>query len=110
MALDRLASQSGRAKQHLVSELVANALGPPKPGPMSLGRVEVSSTPETRDDEVLNLGEVASMLKLSSDAVLARVEDGNLPARRFGTEWRFSRLAVLAWLADGDKPRRRLGR
>ncbi len=75
--------------------------------PLALGRVEVSTAPETRDDEVLTLDEVASMLKLSGVDVRQRAEQGDLPARRFGTEWRFSKLAVLAWLADGDKPKRR---
>jgi excisionase family DNA binding protein len=108
--LDRLASQSGRAKQHLVSELVAHALTLPKPGPLSMGRVEVSRTPETRDDRVLTLDEAASLLKLSRDAVQARAQAGDLPGRRFGHDWRFSKLAVLAWLADGDRPNGRRGR
>ena len=106
-ALDRLASRTGRAKQHLVSELVAQALEPPQAPPLSIGRVEVSGAEETRDDEVLTLDEVASVLRLSTDAVRQRVEKGELPARRFGSEWRFSRRAVLAWLADGDKPKTR---
>ncbi len=99
--LDRLAARSGRAKQHVVSELVAQALraAPPQ---LSMGRVEVSSATEMREDEVLTLAEVAAMLKLAPDAIQARAERGDLPGRRFGDEWRFSRLAVLAWLADGD--------
>ena len=109
-SLNRLANQSGRAKQLVVSELVAQALTPPNPGPLSMGRVEVSSTPETRDDEVLTLDEVALLLKLSPDAVRARAEAGDLPARRFGQDWRVSRLAVLTWLADGDKPKGKRGR
>jgi excisionase family DNA binding protein len=104
-ALDRLADQSGRSKQHVVSELVGHALAPPKPRPLPMGRVEVSSAVDTRADEVLTLDEIASVLKLPSVAVRQRAEDGDLPARRFGNEWRFSRLAVLSWLADGDKPR-----
>src|SRR5262245_11325124 len=108
--LDRLANESGRAKQHLVSELVAHALTLPKPGPLAMCRVEVFAAPETRDDSVLTLDEAASLLKLAPDAVQARVEAGDLPGRRFGNEWRFSRLAVLAWLADGDKPSGRRGR
>src|SRR5688572_30543908 len=106
-ALNRLASESGRAKQHLVSEFVAHALTP-NPRTLAMGRVEVSSTPETRDDEVLTLDEVAALLKLSPAAVRTRAEQGDLPARRFADEWRFSRLAVLAWLAsrDAQRPRR----
>ena len=75
-----------------------------------MGRVEVSSTPETRDDEVLTLDEVAVLLKLSPDVVQSRAEAGDLPARRFGQDWRFSRLAVLTWLADGGTPKGKRGR
>ena len=105
-ALDRLASQSGRAKQHVVSELVGQALTA-TPRQLAMGRVEVSSTSETRDDEVLTLEEAARVLKLPLDVVRARAEESDLPARRFGAEWRFSKLAVLAWLAHGDRPNTR---
>jgi excisionase family DNA binding protein len=56
-------------------------------------------------DEALTLDEVASLLKLPSAAVRQRAEHVDLPARRFGSDWRFSKLTVLSWLADGDKPR-----
>jgi excisionase family DNA binding protein len=106
-ALDRLADATGRQKQHLVSELLADRLTPGA-GPVSVGRVEVANTPDVRTDEVLTLEEAAALLKLPADAVRSRAEEGDLPGRRFGKEWRFARLAVLAWLADGDrhKPRR----
>jgi excisionase family DNA binding protein len=106
-ALDRLADASGRSKQHVVSELVGQALTLPKPGPLAMGRVEMSSATDTRADEVLTLEEVALVLKLPSTAVRQRAEEGDIPGRRFASEWRFSRLAVLSWLADGDKPRAR---
>ena len=100
-ALDRMAAESGRAKQHVVSALVAQALraAPPQ---LSMGRVEVSSTREMPRDEVLTLPEVAALLRLEPDAIQTRAERGDLPGRRFGDAWRFSKLAVLAWLADGD--------
>jgi excisionase family DNA binding protein len=107
VALNRLANQSGRSKQHVVSELVAQALTPPKPGPLAMGRVELAAAVDNRADEVLTLDEIASLLKLPAAAVRQRAEDGDLPARRFGSEWRFSKLAVLSWLGDGDKPRER---
>jgi hypothetical protein len=47
----------------------------------------------------------------ASYAVLRqRAEERDLPARRFGNDWRFSRLAIFSWLADGEKPRSRRGR
>lgn len=105
-ALNRLASETGRTKQHVVSELVGQALTA-TPRPLAMGRVEVLSTPNGCDDEVLTLDEVAGLLKLTSEAVRSRAEQGELPARRFGDEWRFSKMAVFAWLAVGDAPNTR---
>ena len=103
-ALDRLADATGRRKQSLVSELLGDRLTMPRP--LSVGRIEVTNTPEVVD-EVLTLEEIARLLKVSPDAVRSRAEDCELPGRRFGKEWRFARMAVLAWLADGEARRRR---
>lgn len=100
-ALDRLAQATGRPKQHLVSELLGDRLTTGE-RQVPVGRVEVTSGGDMRADEVLTLEEVAAFLKLSPDAVRSRAEQGDLPGRRFGREWRFARMAVLAWLADGD--------
>jgi len=108
-ALGRLAAESGRTKQHVVSELVEQALTT-GPRPLSMGRVEIAGTPAVREDDVLTLEEAAALLKVSADAVRSRAERGELPARHFGDEWRFSKLALLAWLGDGDVgPSRRRG-
>jgi excisionase family DNA binding protein len=98
-ALDRLADATGRRKQSLVSEFLGERLTVARP--LSLGRVEVANAPEV-GDEVLTLPEVANLLKIPADAVRSRAEEGELPGRRFGKEWRFARTAVLAWLADGE--------
>jgi excisionase family DNA binding protein len=102
-ALDRLADATGRRKQSLVSELLADRLTVPRQ--LSVGRVEVTNTREV-GDEVLTLEEVASLLKVPVDAVRSRAEEGELPGRRFGKEWRFARMAVLAWLADAEARKR----
>ena len=104
-ALDRLADASGRHKQHLVSELLADRLTGTRP--VSVGRVEVTNTPHACSDEVLTLEETAALLKLPVDSVRSRAEEGDLPGRRFGNEWRFARIAVLGWLANGDPQKRR---
>ncbi|SRR5206468_8841389 len=105
-ALDRLAGATGRHKQHLVSELLADRLTTAA-DPLSVGRVEISNTPDLRTDDVLTLEEAAALLKLPADAVRSRAEQGDLPGRRFGKEWRFARVAVLDWLADGETQKRR---
>jgi excisionase family DNA binding protein len=102
--LDGLAAQSGRSKQHLVSELVAQGLSPG--AQVSLGRIELSSRASPApEDAVLTLDEAAALLKLPRDVVRHRADEGDLPGRRFGDEWRFSRVAVLDWLEQGDAPR-----
>jgi excisionase family DNA binding protein len=98
-----LADATGRRKQSLVSELLADRLTVPRQ--LSVGRVEVTNTREV-GDEVLTLEEVASLLKVPVDAVRSRAEEGELPGRRFEKEWRFARMAVLAWLADGEARKR----
>lgn len=105
-ALDRLAQASGRPKQHLVTELIADRLTTGD-RQLSVGRVESTGGGNVRVDEVLTLEEVAAFLKLSPDAVQSRAAEGELPGRRFGKEWRFARPAVLAWLAAGDAPERK---
>ena len=104
-ALDRLADRTGRAKQHLVSELLADRLSPGADR-LAVGRVNVGSPPDAANDDVLTLEEVSALLKLSVDAVQSRAEAADLPGRRFGNEWRFSRNAVLSWLADGERQKR----
>ena len=101
-ALDRLADATGRRKQSLVSELLGDRLTVPRP--LAVGRVEVANTSDAVD-EVLTLEEIARLLKVPPDAVRSRAEQGELPGRRFGKEWRFARIAVLAWLAGGETPK-----
>ena len=106
VALDRLAGATGRHKQHVLSEILADRLTTSS-GPVSIGRVELLNAPDARADEVLTLEEAAALLKLPVDAILARAEAGELPGRRFDDEWRFARMAILSWLGEGDPPKRR---
>jgi excisionase family DNA binding protein len=91
-ALDQLVSRTGRRKQHLVSEMLADQL--------AVGHIEIAQ--DAGMEEVLTLDEAAALLRLPVEAVRARVINGGLPGRAFGAEWRFSRAALLAWLADGE--------
>ena len=99
-ALDQLVSTSGRRKQHLVSEMLADQL--------AVGHIEI--TQDAGGEEVLTLEEAAALLRLPVEPVRARAFSGALPGRAFGDEWRFSRAALLAWLADGEGPQRETGR
>jgi excisionase family DNA binding protein len=91
-ALDRLVDSTGRRKQHLVSDLLADQL--------AVGRVEIVESAVA--EEVLTLQEAAALLRLPPEAVSRRAASGGLPGRMFGEEWRFARAALLAWLARGE--------
>ncbi len=98
--LDRLVDSTGRRKQQLVSDLLADRL--------EMGRLEIRE--ERRPaNEVLTLDEVAALLRLPSDSVKAAAEAGALPGRQIGEEWRFSRSTVMRWLA-GDSRARSVGK
>jgi excisionase family DNA binding protein len=101
-ALDRLADQTGRPKQHVLSELLADRLAS---GALPVGRVEVASPPDVSGDDVLTLEEAATLFKLSPEAIQTAVENRDLPGRLFGKDWRFSRVALLTWLARGERVR-----
>ncbi len=94
-ALDRLVDSTGRRKQHVVSDLLADQL--------TVGRAEIVES--VGADDVLTLQEAAGLLRLPVETVRASAVAGDLPGRAFGDEWRFSRAALLAWLG-GDGARR----
>jgi excisionase family DNA binding protein len=102
-ALDRLSAATGRRKQQVVSELLADRL--------AIGRRDLREAHGGAAEDVLTLAEVAALLRVPADEVRAQAMQGDLPGRRFGDEWRFVRAAVLAWLAGGqdelDDARRR---
>jgi excisionase family DNA binding protein len=55
--------------------------------------------------EVLTLEEAAAFLRVEAIAVEESARRGELPGRRLGGEWRFSRDALLAWLEGSSEPR-----
>jgi excisionase family DNA binding protein len=94
-ALDRLVGSTGMRKQQLVSELLGEQLG--------VGRIDIRERTEAPASEVLTLEELAELLRVPADELDALVSAGELPGRRFGSEWRFSRQAVIDWLAAGEE-------
>jgi excisionase family DNA binding protein len=94
-ALDRLADTTGRHKQHLVSELLADRL--------QVGHIEIDESPGI-PAEVLTLDEVAALLRLPTEPVEALAREGALPGRQVAEEWRFARSAVLSWLSRDEHP------
>lgn len=52
---------------------------------------------------VLNLRDCARLVRMSERHCRELADAGELPGRRAGRDWRFSRDAVLAWLAGSDR-------
>jgi excisionase family DNA binding protein len=90
--LDRAAFELRTPKQNLVAQLVENHL--------TLGKHSFTpNEPET----VLTVGEAADLLRSDTATVTAMAEDGSLPGRKVGDEWRFTRSAILRWLAGDEE-------
>lgn len=53
--------------------------------------------------EVLNVQEAADLLHVSVWTVRDLAHRGELPARKVGRSWRFSRQALLDYLAHGSR-------
>jgi excisionase family DNA binding protein len=62
---------------------------------------------QTVTREVLNVEQVAELLGFSPYTVREKARLGEIPGRKTGREWRFSRTALLDWLREGEAPRRR---
>ncbi len=115
--LDRAAEALGVHKKDLVAGLVTKYVDPdtrrgletlgalaqprrvvvdmPDAGPM-LGAYSFQSYDPP---EVMNAEQAGQLLQLDAKVVAELAEAGDLPGRKLGTQWRFSRSAVLAWLA-----------
>lgn len=58
----------------------------------SLENLEVESKPD-----VLNLTEVADLLRVSNQTIYNMIKDGRIKAVKFGREWRFNRKDIDAY-------------
>lgn len=58
-------------------------------------------------DEVLTLDQLAELLRVDAGALRRRVEKSEVPGRRFGDQWRFSRSGILTWLSEPESSDRR---
>jgi excisionase family DNA binding protein len=101
--LDETARTLDIPKSRVVAELVSRHLSPDEPpvGIDSLRGAPVgrhSFTP-VHELEVLTLEQLATLLQVDLDDALALAEAEELPGRKIGEQWRFSRQAVMDWLA-----------
>lgn len=122
--LDRAAEALGMRKKDLVASLVTRYVDPDsRHGLQALGalatprRVAIdlgdsgptmgaySCQPHEPAElpEVLTVAHCAELLQVDDKTVLKLAEAGELPGRKLGSTWRFSRTAVLAWLAGPQR-------
>jgi len=54
------------------------------------------------DKEILNMEEAAEFFNVSIKTFIKLLKEEQVPARKIGREWRFSRNALIQWLSSGD--------
>jgi excisionase family DNA binding protein len=125
--LDRAAHAVGAPKKDLVAGLVARyvdpdtkhglaelrRLGAEAPGALPRRVVIEADDPQlvvghhsfrpADIPDVLTPAQAAQLLQVDEDAVLALAEEGRVPGRRIGDEWRFARAALVEWLSGGPE-------
>jgi excisionase family DNA binding protein len=107
--LHRASSVLGAPKRELIANLVARYVDPENPetlsrlggaeSEMSVGRAWFRPAEEL---EILTPAQLAGLLQVEEETVIAMAERKEIPARKVGEEWRFSREAILAWLAEDE--------
>lgn len=132
--LDRAADALGMHKKDLVAGLVTRYVDPEDQrslsalGSMSTGATSSSMASPPRPafssneggpafgsysfrpyeaPEIMNAEQAGQFLQLDEKTVLQLAEAGELPGKRLGAVWRFSREALVGWLSapSGGKPR-----
>jgi excisionase family DNA binding protein len=107
--LQRAASALGAPKRELITRLVARYVDPEDPATLSrLGGTESELSVgrawfrPAEELEILTPAQPAGLLQVDEETVVAMAERRELPGRKIGDEWRFSREAILAWLAEDE--------
>jgi excisionase family DNA binding protein len=89
--LEEVVRAAGRSKQDLVTDFIDLQLN---------ARDSASSKDDSVD--ILTIEELCAFLRIDLASLDERLLAGDIPARRFGTEWRFSKAAILRWLDGND--------
>ena len=55
----------------------------------------------SNDREILNIEEAAALLGVSIKTFNKVLHSENMPARKIGREWKFSRQALIDWVGSG---------
>jgi excisionase family DNA binding protein len=90
--LHRAAFEMGLPKQDIVTNLLQDHL--------TVGKAEFFPN---QAEDVLTVDEAAELLRSDAATVIAMAEDGKLPGRKMGDDWRFARAALLKWLGSEEE-------
>ena len=116
--LDRAAEVLGMRKKDLVAGLVSKYVDPDSHrGLSALGTLSSNKFPVDPGEpargsysfqpydppEVMNAEQAGQFLQIDEAAVIEMAESGQLPGRKLGAGWRFSRAALVAWLSTPEK-------
>ena len=67
--------------------------------------IGVETTGETKPPtDVLTLEEAAQLLRVGPESLEASAQQGEVPGRKIGPSWRFSRPRLMRWLAGVGEP------
>jgi len=107
--LHRAADALGAPKRELITRLVAQYVDPENPAMLSaLGSAQPDwsvgqhSFRPAEELAILTPAQLAGLLQVEEEVVVELAEQGELPGRKVGEEWRFAREAILAWLAQDE--------
>src|SRR3954465_11617606 len=100
--LSRAAFELKTPKRELVADLVDRYPGTEE---LAVGR----APPQRREPDVLTVEQLAELLQVDEKTLRSLAGKGELPGRKVGRHWRFSRQAVLDWLATPERKRRAAG-
>ena len=97
----------GAPKRELITRLVSRYVDPSDLGSLSaLGGSEMDvgrhSFRPAEELEILTPAQLAGLLQIEEATLIELAEKKELPGRKLGEEWRFSREAILAWLAEEE--------
>jgi excisionase family DNA binding protein len=90
--LHQAAFELGLPKQDIVTSLLQDHL--------TVGKHEFFPNPV---EDVLTPDEAAELLRSEAATVIQMAEDGTLPGRKVGDEWRFARSALMRWLGAEEE-------
>ena len=100
--LSRAAFELKTPKRELVADLVDRYLGAED---VLVGR----AASRISEPDVLTAEQLAQLLQVDEKTVRSLAAKGDLPGRKVGRHWRFSRQAVLEWLATPERKRHAAG-